>query len=202
MSTLSRQEIDFSRLSERTISILSAEIILTTETYAADLEIEKRLQIITAEFAIEMYILRDIFAPFKDGFGERSSATQNVLRDAKSACLVELKREALAMGADAVIAIDLDYSEISGRDKSMLFLVASGTAITLKDKRITNLVEELIAKYADQINAEMSGDYSAISQLAGNKIEETAAGTFKIMDREFKTRETAVAYINLLNRRG
>ena len=202
MITLSREEIDFSRLSQRTISMLSAEIILTTETYSADLEVERRLQIVTAECAFGMNIVRDLFASITDVFGGRSSATQNVLRDAKDTCLVELKREALAIGADAVIAVNLDYNEFSGKQKSMLFLVASGTAVKLKDKSGTSRVEELIAEYADQIRAEMSGDRSVLSQAAANMIEETAEGTFKVMDREFKNRESAVAYIDLLNRKG
>jgi len=51
------------------------------------------------------------------------------LRDARVACLDELRREAEEVGANAVIGIDLDYSEISGGGKSMLFLVATGTAV-------------------------------------------------------------------------
>ncbi|MDD9883321.1 MAG: heavy metal-binding domain-containing protein [Gammaproteobacteria bacterium] len=33
------------------------------------------------------------------------------------------------MGANAVIGVDLDYSEFSGGGKSTLFLAASGTAV-------------------------------------------------------------------------
>jgi len=46
--------------------------------------------------------------------------------------LTELKKEALNVGANAVIAVDLDYSEFSGQNKSMLFLVASGTAVKVE----------------------------------------------------------------------
>ena len=46
--------------------------------------------------------------------------------------LYELKKEAYYLKADGVIGIDLDYSEFSGGGKSMLFLVASGTAVTFK----------------------------------------------------------------------
>lgn len=53
------------------------------------------------------------------------------LRAARKAVLGELKREAAELGADAVIAVDLDYSEISGGGKSMMMLVASGTAVKL-----------------------------------------------------------------------
>ena len=47
--------------------------------------------------------------------------------------LNELKKEAYELGADGVIGVDLDYSEISGKGKGMLFLVASGTAVKFKE---------------------------------------------------------------------
>ena len=43
--------------------------------------------------------------------------------------LKELRKEAYLVGANAVIAVDLDYNEFSGGGKSMLFVVASGTAV-------------------------------------------------------------------------
>ena len=67
-------------------------------------------------------------------FWRRSKASQKVLRDARNTCLTELKIEAHELGANGVIGIDLDYSEISGGGKSgMLLLVASGTAVTFKN---------------------------------------------------------------------
>jgi uncharacterized protein YbjQ (UPF0145 family) len=54
------------------------------------------------------------------------------LKDARTTCLRELKIAAIELGADAVIAVDLDYQEFSGKGKGMLFLVASGTAVKLK----------------------------------------------------------------------
>ena len=117
-SGLSKKEID--------------SIILTTENNPQDLLVEKRIEIITAECVFGMNLFRDIFAEVRDIVGGRSSATQKVLRDARKKCLRELKIEAYSVGADAVIGVDLDYSEFSGGRKSMLFLVASGTAVKLK----------------------------------------------------------------------
>jgi uncharacterized protein YbjQ (UPF0145 family) len=79
-----------------------------------------------------MNMFRDYFAGIRDIFGGRSKASQKVLRDSRRVCLTELRREALISGANAVIGVDLDYNEISGDGKSMLFLVASGTAVTLE----------------------------------------------------------------------
>jgi uncharacterized protein YbjQ (UPF0145 family) len=115
---------------EETLS--QSRIKLTTAFTVANAEIETEIAIITAECVFGMNIIRDMFAGMRDIVGGRSEATQKVLRDARKTCLAELKKEAAAVGADAVIGVDLDYSEFSGSGKSMLFLVASGTAVKLK----------------------------------------------------------------------
>lgn len=111
-------------------AIAASRIILTTES-SSNLPVSERLDIITAEVVIGMHLFKDIASAFRDTFGGRSATMQKGLRDARKTALDELRREALALGADAVVAIDLDYSEISGGGKSMLFLVASGTAVKL-----------------------------------------------------------------------
>lgn len=124
---------DFSELTRQEISELGADIILTTSMFVAGREIENELEVITAEVVFGMNIFRDFFAGVRDIFGGRSAATQTVLRDARKAALSELRREALMLGAEAVIAIDLDYQELSGGGKNgMLMIVASGTAVRLK----------------------------------------------------------------------
>lgn len=111
-------------------------IALTTAPWLEGYKVVETLEIITAECVYGMNMFRDFFAGITDALGGRSGATQNVLRDARTTCLEELKKEAFRIGANAVIAVDLDYSEFSGQGKSMLFLVASGTAV--KVEKITN----------------------------------------------------------------
>ena len=109
-----------------------SHIKLTTAFSFANEEVETELEIITAECVFGMNIFRDFFAGMTDFFGGRSQASQKVLRDARRNCLQELRLEAVNIGADGVLAVDLDYSEISGKGKGMLFLVASGTAVKFK----------------------------------------------------------------------
>ncbi len=111
--------------------IRTEHIVLTTETSFPPGAIQERLGIITAECAFGMNLFRDFFAGMRDLVGGRSKATQNVLKDARTTVLAELKNEAYELGADAVVAVDLDYSELSGGGKSMLFIVDSGTAVKL-----------------------------------------------------------------------
>ena len=115
------------------IELVSREIVLTTTFSVANREIDRELEIITAECVYGMNVLKDVFSTVRDVVGGRSRAVQDTLRDARKTVLTELRREALMIGAQAVVGIDLDYSEISGGGKSMLFLVASGTAVKLKD---------------------------------------------------------------------
>lgn len=123
-----RRETDKAREPEVAFESELAEIVLTTET-VVDFKVTQRLEIITAECVFGMNIFRDLFAGIRDIAGGRSEATQKVLRDSRKTVLNELRKEAHSIGANAVIGVDLDYSEFSGGGKSMLFLVASGTAV-------------------------------------------------------------------------
>lgn len=116
---------------EKETSSAIDRILLTTEA-APNLRIVERLDIITAECVFGMHLLKDLLAIGRDAFGGRSGTLQDTLREARRTVLRELRAEAYRLGADAVIAVDLDYSEISGGGKSMLFLVASGTAVRLE----------------------------------------------------------------------
>ena len=109
-----------------------SHILLTTAERVDGFRVTRTLDIISAECAFGMNVLRDLFANVTDLAGGRSKSTQTALRQARKTCLAELRREAASIDADAVIAVDLDYSEFSGQGKSMLFLVATGTAVQLE----------------------------------------------------------------------
>jgi uncharacterized protein YbjQ (UPF0145 family) len=95
-----------------------------------------------------MNVFRDIFAGVRDIVGGRSYATQNVLRDARTTALNELKKEALKVGANGVIGVTLDYNEFSGGGKSMIFLVVTGTAVVFdKEKDVYFLIFNLELSY-------------------------------------------------------
>lgn len=120
-----KQSFDHGSTSDEKI----ASVLLTTET-APNLQIIQRIEIVTAEVAYGMHIFKDLFADIRDIVGGRSKAVQNTMRDARRTALYELKREAYEVGANAVVGVDLDYVELSGM-KSMVMLVASGTAVVI-----------------------------------------------------------------------
>lgn len=78
-------------------------------------------------------IFRDLFAGIRDIVGGRSAAYERELREAKRIALDEMADEARALGANAVVGVDLDYETISmGSGGGMLMVSASGTAVSIE----------------------------------------------------------------------
>jgi len=77
-----------------------------------------------------MNIFRDLFANIRDIVGGRSAAYEQELARAITIALDELKMAARQLGADAVVAVDLDY-EVLGANNGMLMVSVSGTAVKL-----------------------------------------------------------------------
>lgn len=87
------------------------------------------LGIVCGEAIMGANILRDLVAGLTDIIGGRSGVYETKLRQARHVALQEMTVEAVALGADAVVGIDLDYETIG---ESMLMVTASGTAVRLK----------------------------------------------------------------------
>ena len=117
------------------VNALIDNILLTTET-APNLNITKRIEIVTAECAFGMNIFKDLFAGVRNVVGGRSEAVQKTMRDSRRTALYELKKEAYEVGANAVVGVDLDYVELAGTGSSMVMLVASGTAVVIEGENV------------------------------------------------------------------
>lgn len=106
-------------------------IIMSTETNH-DLPVEQRLDVISSEVVFGLNILKDVASGLRDTFGGRSKVMQDGLREARKTAMHELREEAHQIGADAVVGLAFNYSEVSGGGKSMIFLVVTGTAVKLR----------------------------------------------------------------------
>jgi uncharacterized protein YbjQ (UPF0145 family) len=92
--------------------------------------IQEYLGIVTGEAVVGANIFRDLFAGIRDIVGGRSGSYEHVLADARKTALLEMENAAQALGADAVVGVDLDY-EVLGANNGMLMTTASGTAVKL-----------------------------------------------------------------------
>lgn len=105
-------------------------IITSTETIDGK-RITAYLGIVSGEAVMGTNVFRDFFAGITDILGGRSGSYEKELRKAKGLALDSMIEEAQALGADAVVGLDLDYQSIGGNDRQMLMVAASGTAVKL-----------------------------------------------------------------------
>ena len=99
-------------------------IITTTPTLEGH-PVRDYLGIVTGEAIIGANIFKDLLAAVRDVVGGRSGAYERALRSAREDALREMANRAADRGANAVVAVDLDYEVIG----SMLMVTAAGTAV-------------------------------------------------------------------------
>lgn len=103
-------------------------MLLTTTNTIERKEIVEYYGIVTGETIIGANFFRDLFASIRDFVGGRAGSYEEILRKAKDSALQEMTEQAARYGANAVIAVDLDYETV-GESGSMLMVTAAGTAV-------------------------------------------------------------------------
>lgn len=103
-------------------------MISTTTPTLQGREITAYHGIVVGEAILGANVFRDIFAGIRDIVGGRSGAYEQELGRARKIAISEMEENARALGANAVVGVDLDYEVIN----NMLMVSASGTAVTLR----------------------------------------------------------------------
>jgi uncharacterized protein YbjQ (UPF0145 family) len=105
-------------------------MIVTTTPNVEGRPIRQYHGVVTGEAILGANLFRDLFAGIRDIVGGRTASYERVLRDARETALAEMKEAAAALGANAVVGVDIDYETVGGQG-SMLMVSVSGTAVTL-----------------------------------------------------------------------
>lgn len=105
-------------------------MILTTTSSIEGHAITTYCGIVTGEAILGANLFKDLFAGIRDLIGGRSATYEKELQRAREIALGELRERAVALGANAVVGIDLDY-EVLGQANGMLMVSASGTAVVV-----------------------------------------------------------------------
>ena len=106
-------------------------MLTTTTPNIEGKRITRYYGIVSGETIIGANLFRDLFASVRDIVGGRSSSYEEVLRKAKDTALREMEEQAMRLGANAVIGVDLDYETVGG-SSSMLMVTTSGTAVFIE----------------------------------------------------------------------
>ena len=105
-------------------------MILSTTPTIEGHPIREYKGVVTGETIIGANMFKDIFAGIRDIVGGRAGSYEKVLREAKDTSLNEMMVRANAMGANAIVGIDIDYETI-GSGSTMLMVATSGTAVVI-----------------------------------------------------------------------
>jgi len=105
-------------------------MILTTTPQIEGHVIREYIGVVTGETIIGANFVKDFFAGIRDIVGGRSAGYEKVLREAKDTSMQEMMERAKALGANAIVGIDIDYETV-GQGNSMLMVSTSGTAVVI-----------------------------------------------------------------------
>lgn len=106
-------------------------MLVTTTNTIDGRRISSYKGLVAGEAILGANLFRDLFASIRDIVGGRSGAYEKVLNDARETAVAEMTDKASALGANAVIGVDIDYETV-GQNGSMLMVTAAGTAVVVE----------------------------------------------------------------------
>ena len=106
-------------------------MIVTTTPSIEGKRITRYCGVVAGEAILGANVFKDLFAGLRDIVGGRSGMYERELQKARDIAMLELQQTAQALGANAVVGIDLDY-EVLGQGNGMLMVSASGTAVVVE----------------------------------------------------------------------
>ena len=107
-------------------------MIITTTNVIETRRITTYKGVVTGEAILGANVFRDFMAGIRDIVGGRSAAYEKSLSEAREIAFGELTEQAEALGANAVVGVDIDYENITAGSGTMLMVSVSGTAVVLE----------------------------------------------------------------------
>ncbi len=105
-------------------------MIMTTTAAVQGLDLYEYLGVVTGEAILGANVFRDLFAGIRDIVGGRAGSYEKELRRAREIAMHEMEEQAIRLGANAIVGIDIDYETITmGDGGSMMMVTVSGTAV-------------------------------------------------------------------------
>lgn len=108
-------------------------LLLSTTPTLEGRRIVQYLGLVGGEAILGANIFKDFFAGIRDIVGGRSAAYEQELRQAKQIAVQEMMEQAMQLGANAIVGIDLDYETLAQQSGGgMLMVSANGTAVLIE----------------------------------------------------------------------
>lgn len=105
-------------------------MIVTTTPSVEGYRITGYYGIVFGEVITGINFLKDFGAGIRNLVGGRSAGYEEEFMQARNEAVAEMQQRAAALGAHAIVGVDMDY-EVLGQG-NMLMVTASGTAVTVE----------------------------------------------------------------------
>lgn len=142
------------------IIALSASIPVITSQAPSNWEYEV-LDMVSTQTTSGTGFLTDLSQSINDFFGSGSNTTNRKVSEATEVCKTAIRNQCLKLGGNAIIATDIDFSEVGSGSTNMLMVCMAGTAIRVDDT--SQISTTKIQQF--QLLSEVSAKFEAISQL-------------------------------------
>lgn len=109
-----------------------ASVLLTTAQAIPERKVVKTIGVVGAQCVYGVNALADLAAGVREFVGGRSQGLQKRIAEARVEVCREMQIEAHAVGANAIIAISFEHTEIGDKGGYMLMVVGTGTAVVVE----------------------------------------------------------------------
>ncbi|HQP20539.1 MAG TPA: heavy metal-binding domain-containing protein [Phenylobacterium sp.] len=92
--------------------------------------VRQHLGMVSSQAILGANVVLDLMNAIRDFIGGRSKGYERILAQARADAMRGLEAEARAIGANAVLGVDLDYNTV-GPNGSMLMVSVNGSAVIL-----------------------------------------------------------------------
>ena len=106
-------------------------LFLTTEVFV-NIDIDKRLDLISSECIYGINFVKDFFSGIRDIVGGNVKSLEYSLKDAKNEVMEDLKNQAYSLGGDAVIGVKIEHTYNNAGGGSIMSVFATGTVVKFK----------------------------------------------------------------------
>lgn len=109
---------------------------------------------VTAQMVMGTGIFTEFTSSWTDFFGKPASGYKQKIKEGEDACFQDLRVKCVKGGGDAVVGIDIDYSDL-GSSKNLIMICVSGTIIKINNLETViqggNILNEVRCKYDEVV---------------------------------------------------
>jgi|688.fasta_scaffold543268_1 uncharacterized protein YbjQ (UPF0145 family) len=142
-----------SKLKEDIVNSLSE--MLTTSIESPYNWNYKVLGLVTSQSVTGTGVFSEISMTINDMFGSESNSMNKKIKDAEQLCLARLKKSAREVGGNAIVGLDIDYSEV-GSLRGMMMVCCTGTAVVVENTDVFSDKVNDALKSVDYDTAELT----------------------------------------------